>query len=132
VHWLRHIQERLSDRVHAGGDAFAEQAGWATTKTTGRFGFGTRTYRDPRFGQPKTGKSPAVPTQAVADAINTGQLRGERVDGCGFWPAKATRQHLQAAAETGHGTVGREQETWASAAGHARGLPTVSAADRAP
>jgi len=51
MHWIRRIQERLSDRVHAQGDAFAEQAGWATTKTTGRFGFGARVYRDPRFGQ---------------------------------------------------------------------------------
>jgi hypothetical protein len=45
------LRERLSDRVHARGDAFAGQAGWTTTKTTGRFGFGARVYRDPRFGQ---------------------------------------------------------------------------------
>jgi hypothetical protein len=116
MHWIRRIQERLSDCVHAQGDAFAEQAGWATTKTAGRFGFGTRVYRDPRFGQPKAGTSPAVTTQAVADAINTGQLRDERLDGCGFWAAKATRQ----------------QETWVSAAGLAPGLPTAPAPDRAP
>jgi hypothetical protein len=48
---VRRIQHLLSDRVHAGGDAFAEQAGWATTQTTGRFGFGARVYRDPRFAQ---------------------------------------------------------------------------------
>jgi hypothetical protein len=51
MHWIRRIQERLSNRVHAQGDALAGQAGWATTKTTGRFGFGARVYRDPRFGQ---------------------------------------------------------------------------------
>jgi hypothetical protein len=51
MHWIRRIQERLSDRVHAHGDAFAEQTGWATTKAAGRFGFGARIYRDPRFGQ---------------------------------------------------------------------------------
>jgi hypothetical protein len=51
MHWIRRIQERLSDRMHDRGDAFAEQAGWTTTKTTGRFGFGARVYRDPRFGQ---------------------------------------------------------------------------------
>jgi hypothetical protein len=37
--------------MHAESDAFAEQAGWATTKTAGRFGFGARIYRDPRFAQ---------------------------------------------------------------------------------
>jgi hypothetical protein len=51
MHWIRRIQERLSDRVHAQGDAFAEQTGWTTTKTAGRLGFGARVYRDPRFGQ---------------------------------------------------------------------------------
>jgi hypothetical protein len=49
--WITHLPQRLSDRVHARGDAFAEQAGWTTTTTAGRFGFGTRVYRDPRFGQ---------------------------------------------------------------------------------
>ena len=51
MHWIRRIQERLSDRVHTQGDAFAEQTGWTTTKTTGRLGFGARVYRDPRFAQ---------------------------------------------------------------------------------
>jgi hypothetical protein len=57
---IRRIQERLSDRVHAHGDAFAEQTGWATTKTTGRLGFGTRVYRDPRFGQRQAGATEAA------------------------------------------------------------------------
>jgi hypothetical protein len=48
---ITRLQHRLSDRVHARGDTFAGQAGWTTTKTTGRFGFGARVYRDPRFGQ---------------------------------------------------------------------------------
>jgi len=55
------LQQRLSDRVHARGDAFAQQAGWTATTTTGRFGFGTRVYRDPRFAQPRTGASSAGP-----------------------------------------------------------------------
>jgi hypothetical protein len=50
---ITRLQERLSDRAHARGDAFAGQAGWTTTKTTGRFGFGARVYRDPRFSQPQ-------------------------------------------------------------------------------
>jgi len=51
---ITRLQQRLSDRVHARGDAFAQQAGWATTKTSGRFGFGARVYRDPRFGQQRS------------------------------------------------------------------------------
>jgi hypothetical protein len=48
--WVARFQQRLSDCVFA-GDAFARERGWEITKTTGRFGFGARTYRDPRFGQ---------------------------------------------------------------------------------
>jgi hypothetical protein len=48
--WLARLQRRLSDRVFAAGDAFARQNRWQITKTTGRFGFGARSYRDPRFG----------------------------------------------------------------------------------
>jgi hypothetical protein len=60
MHWIRRIQERLSDRVHAQGDAFAEQTGWTTTKTPGGFGFGARVYRDPRFGQRQAGATEAA------------------------------------------------------------------------
>ena len=45
------LQRQLSDRVHAGGDAFARQQGWEIAGATGRLGFGARVYRDPRFGQ---------------------------------------------------------------------------------
>ena len=48
--WVRHRQRELSDRVHSAGDAAARQHGWAITKSTGRLGFGARSYRDPRFG----------------------------------------------------------------------------------
>ena len=44
-------QEELADRVHAMADAFALQAGWTVTRTAGRFGLSSRTYRDPRFDQ---------------------------------------------------------------------------------
>jgi hypothetical protein len=57
---ITRLQQRLSDRVHARGDAFAEQAGWTTTTTRGRFGFGARVYRDPRFGQRRTEASKAA------------------------------------------------------------------------
>ena len=49
--WIARVQQRLSDRVHAPGDAFAWRAGWTTTTTTGPYGFGARAYRDARFDQ---------------------------------------------------------------------------------
>jgi hypothetical protein len=62
---ITRLQQRLSDRVHARGDAFAQQAGWTTTKTTGRLGFGARVYRDPRFAQRQTEAAKAAqPTRA--------------------------------------------------------------------
>lgn len=54
-------QVELAGRIHAVGDAFALQAGWTLTRTTGRFGFGSRTYRDPRFDRlhgDRTGRGP--------------------------------------------------------------------------
>jgi hypothetical protein len=45
------FQQRLSDRIFAGADVLAHEHGWTITKTTGRFGFGARTYRDLRFDQ---------------------------------------------------------------------------------
>jgi hypothetical protein len=51
--WIARLLRQLSDHVFAGGDAFARENGWEITKTTGRFGFGIRSYRDPRFG-PRT------------------------------------------------------------------------------
>jgi len=49
--WIARLQRRLSGRVFADGDALAREHGWEITKTTGRFGFGARSYRDPRFNQ---------------------------------------------------------------------------------
>jgi len=56
--WIARFQQRLFDRVHAGGDEFARQHAWATT-TTERLGFGARTYRDPRFAQLATAIRPS-------------------------------------------------------------------------
>jgi hypothetical protein len=62
---ITRLQQRLSDRLHAKGDAYAQQAGWTTTTTTGRFGFGARVYRDPRFAQRQAqAAKTAQPTRA--------------------------------------------------------------------
>jgi len=47
--WVRRRQCDLSDQVHAAADERARRYGWAVTGSIGRFGFGARTYRDPRF-----------------------------------------------------------------------------------
>jgi hypothetical protein len=47
--WVRRRQGELSDRVHAAADERARRYGWEVAGSTGRFGFGARTYRDPRF-----------------------------------------------------------------------------------
>jgi hypothetical protein len=49
--WIARLLRQLSDRVFADGDAFARKNGWEITNTTGPFGFGARSYRDPRIGQ---------------------------------------------------------------------------------
>jgi hypothetical protein len=48
--WIGRRQRELSDRLHAAEDECARQHGWQVTNSTGRFGFGARRYRDPRFG----------------------------------------------------------------------------------
>ncbi len=64
--WIARAQRGFSGRVHAGGDAFACQHGWAITTTTGRFGFGGRVYRDPRFGQRAAATSCGEPPSGPA------------------------------------------------------------------
>jgi hypothetical protein len=49
--WIVRLQRQLFDHLFAEGDAFAREQGWEITESTGRLGFGVRTYRDPRFGQ---------------------------------------------------------------------------------
>jgi hypothetical protein len=49
--WIARRQRQFSDHLHADGDALARDRGWTIAKTTGRFGFGGRVYRDPRFDQ---------------------------------------------------------------------------------
>jgi hypothetical protein len=46
---IRSGQRQISDRVHSAADARARARGWTVTESTGRFGMGARTYRDPGF-----------------------------------------------------------------------------------
>jgi hypothetical protein len=45
------FRQRMSERLFAGGDALVREHGWEVRETTGRFGYGARTYRDPRFSR---------------------------------------------------------------------------------
>jgi hypothetical protein len=67
--WIAIWQRELSDRVHRDSDTLARSHGWTITATSGRFGFSSRCYRDPRFDQ--------------RAAHETGQPRGDpSQDGC--------------------------------------------------
>ena len=57
--WIGRRQRRLSDRMHAAEAEHARLQGWEVKKSTGRFGFGARTYRDPRFDDRRRQYSPA-------------------------------------------------------------------------
>jgi hypothetical protein len=72
--WVRRQQRALSARAHAAADERARRHGWTVTETTGRFGFGARIYRDPRFGAPR-------PALAAASAARQSPLA--RCAGCG-------------------------------------------------
>jgi len=75
--WVRHRQRELSDRVHSAGDAAVRQHGGAITKSTGRLGFGARSYLDPRFNNRRPQLS--VREQDVAmSAVRQRQLRPAR------------------------------------------------------
>jgi hypothetical protein len=45
--WIGRRQRQLSDQLQAAGDERARHHDWEVMESTGRFGFGVRTYRDP-------------------------------------------------------------------------------------
>jgi hypothetical protein len=59
--WIGAQQQAISDHAHARSDASAIAQGWTVTASTGRFGFGARTYRDPRFDRLARSHAP-IPT----------------------------------------------------------------------
>ena len=50
---IERLRRRLCDRMFAAGDAFAHEHRWTVATAPGRFGFGARIYRNPRFDQRK-------------------------------------------------------------------------------
>jgi hypothetical protein len=70
--WIRRRQQELSDAMHAAGDERARDHGWEITKGTGRLGFGTRIYRDPRFGDQRRVPSQANTLRGAEWFINAG------------------------------------------------------------
>jgi hypothetical protein len=66
-------RETISDRVHAEEEGFCAQVmGWIVTRGTGRFGFGTRTYRDLRMDSLAAhGKAPRNGVQITHPATIT-------------------------------------------------------------
>jgi len=70
--WIRRRQQELSEAVHAAGDERARDHGWEITKGTGRLGLGTRTYRDPRFGDQRRVPAEANPLRGLEWLINAG------------------------------------------------------------
>ena len=82
------------------------------------------------LSEPKTGKAAAVATQAVLDAVNSGQLSAEQLEGCDFWTAKAAQQRMQAEAEVDPGPAERQLEDWNIHNDHADGLAADYDLDR--
>ncbi len=80
------------------------------------------------LSEPKTGKAAAAATQAVLDAINSGQLRAGQLEGCDFWTGKAAQQRMQA--EVDPGPAERQLEDWNIHNDHADGLAADYDLDR--
>jgi hypothetical protein len=64
---IRAARDQLSARVHAAADDRARANGWTITESTGRFGMGARTYRDPRFStRPRATSTDTPPRRRAA------------------------------------------------------------------
>jgi hypothetical protein len=69
-------------------------------------------------------------TQAVLDAIHSGQLRAELLEDCGFWAAKAAQQQTEAEAGMDPGPTERQLEDWNTHNDHVDGLSADYDLDR--
>jgi hypothetical protein len=81
--WIRRHQRDLSDRIHAADDQSARRHGWEVTTSTGVFGFGTRTYRDPRFNDRRQ-RNPSAAAQVTTPQVGGYQNKASNDDpACG-------------------------------------------------
>jgi hypothetical protein len=74
--WLGRKQEALSTCVHAAGDSRMARRGLTVSSSTGRFGFGARTYRHPGFDRlPSADRTTAASRRPpTAPSTRTSQL----------------------------------------------------------
>jgi len=82
------------------------------------------------IGEPRTGKATTWATQAILDAIHSGQLRAELLEDCEFWAAKAAQQQADAYAEIDPGPTERQLEDWNIHNDHVDGLTADHDLDR--
>jgi hypothetical protein len=111
--WIGTKQQAISDRAHANGDAYAVTYGWTVTASTGRFGFGARTYRDLRLDSLRR---QSCPDDSVRDR-RTSRAQRPRAPGWSpipvarkgstmtFDPAPRQASEYQKGAAFGHATV---------------------------
>jgi hypothetical protein len=76
--WATRPLERLSDRIHAGGEAIARQHGWEISRSAGRFGLGARTYHDPRFTHRSLGVGHSSPVEEMPAARSASKPGSQR------------------------------------------------------
>jgi hypothetical protein len=76
--WVARRQQDLSDLVHAAADDRARRHGWEITNGTGRFGFGARSYHDPRFTRPAPALFPARSAQSAPSSAPGYRAPGTR------------------------------------------------------
>jgi len=77
---IGHSRQHLSSRIHADGDDLARGLGWEIVTGAGRFRFGARLYRDPRFSQDRPERICGEPLRPTAPgpghALKAGRTEG--------------------------------------------------------
>lgn len=77
--WIGRRQRELSTRIHIAGDERARAFGWEVTQSAGRFGFGTRIYRDPRFDDRRRRLAGETQRSRTRDEATTGVGRTDSI-----------------------------------------------------
>ena len=97
--WITRLQQRLSDRLHAGDDAIARQAGWTTTQDTG----------------PVRVRGPGVPRPPVRPAAGRGEQDGPAHRGTPWHAAPARPAHpttVGGGSPVRQAADGKEADSW--------------------